>query len=122
MFSCFDDDSGWGGWGDQYLNCVLDLWFFVLVHCLLMAVRCRILVSQNYGFYSCQPCVFLIFNVLMMTVVGGSLLGLRFGPVLLCFSTLPIDGSSVPKHVGVGTYHYLHFMICILLYFVMCIY
>jgi len=36
--------------------------------------------------------------------------GLCFGPVILCFSTLLVDGISVLKHVGVDTHHYLHFM------------
>ena len=34
---------------------------------------------------------------------------------------LPEDGTLVPKHVGVGTYHELCFIICILLYCIECI-
>jgi hypothetical protein len=37
------------------------------------------------------------------------------GPVLLCFSRLPEDGSLVLKHIGVDTVYELCFMICILL-------
>jgi hypothetical protein len=33
----------------------------------------------------------------------------RLGLVFLCFSRLPEDGSPVPKHVGVFTYHVLYF-------------
>ena len=33
---------------------------------------------------------------------------------------LPADGTSVPKHVAVDTYHELYFMICILVYFTEC--
>jgi len=35
--------------------------------------------------------------------------------VIPSVSRLPEDGIPVPKHVGVGTYHELCFMICILL-------
>jgi hypothetical protein len=35
----------------------------------------------------------------------------RVGLVFLCFSRLPEDGSPVPKHVGVHTYHVLYFKI-----------
>jgi hypothetical protein len=38
--------------------------------------------------------------------------------VILCVLRLPVDGSPVPQHVGVGTYNELRFIIlcsCILL-------
>jgi hypothetical protein len=38
--------------------------------------------------------------------------------VFLCFSRLPQDDTLVPKHVGVGTNDELHFVICIVLYFI----
>ena len=31
-----------------------------------------------------------------------------------CSDGIPVDGTPVPKHVGVETYHELYFMICIL--------
>jgi hypothetical protein len=34
------------------------------------------------------------------------------------FSRLPKDGTPVPKHVEVYTYHELYFVICILLCFI----
>jgi len=76
--------------------------------------------------YLSALCIFYIecFNILMMTGGGGrenQYLDCVLGLCFFVFSTLPIDGSSVPKHVGVGTRHYSHFMICIFLYFVMCI-
>jgi len=41
--------------------------------------------------------------------------------VILCVHRLPEDDTLVPKHVGVGTYHDLCFVICILLYFIKCV-
>ena len=52
------------------------------------------------------------------TGVPSSVPGLPYRTVFLCFSRFPEDGTLVPKHVGVDTYHELHFMICILLYFI----
>jgi hypothetical protein len=40
---------------------------------------------------------------------------------LRCSGGLPEDATPVPKHVGVDTYHELHFMVCILVYFTECI-
>ena len=37
------------------------------------------------------------------------------GLVFSRVNRLPEDDTPVPKHVGVDTYHELHFMICILL-------
>jgi hypothetical protein len=39
---------------------------------------------------------------------------------MLCFSTLPEDGTRVLKAVGVNTCHVLCFMICILLHVIEC--
>ena len=41
--------------------------------------------------------------------------------MILCFHRLPADGTLVQKHVGVGTYHELCFVIYILLYFIKCL-
>ena len=38
--------------------------------------------------------------------------------MILCARILPEDGIPVPKHVGVGTYHELRFMVSNLLYFI----
>jgi len=35
--------------------------------------------------------------------------------MILCVCTLSDDGTPVPKHVGVGSYHELCVMICTLL-------
>jgi hypothetical protein len=42
------------------------------------------------------------------------------GLSILCFSTLPEDGTLVLKNVGVNTYHELYFVICILLHVIEC--
>ena len=39
----------------------------------------------------------------------------------LCACRLPEDDTPVPKHVGVGAYHEMCFIICHLLYFIKCI-
>jgi len=41
--------------------------------------------------------------------------------VILRAHRLPEDSTLVPKHVGVGTYHELCFVICILFYFIKCV-
>jgi len=40
---------------------------------------------------------------------------------ILCVRRLPEDGAPVSKHVGVGTYHELRFIICILSCLIKCI-
>jgi len=35
--------------------------------------------------------------------------------VIVCVHRLPEDGTPVLKHVGIGTYHEMCFMICIVL-------
>jgi len=53
---------------------------------------------------------------------SGSQLKQAIGALDSCgFSRLPEGGSPVPKHVGVDTYHVLHFKIGILLDFKECI-
>jgi len=41
--------------------------------------------------------------------------------MIICVHRLPEDDTLVPKHVGVGTYHELCCVICILLYFIKCV-
>ena len=62
-----------------------------------------------------------ILCIFLHTDEGDQWLNWRVGLVLLYCNKLPVDGSPVPKHVGFDTCHELCFIICVLLYFIECV-
>ena len=94
--------------------------YILIVECTYPAL------SYSYCAYSyCRMYVpnlkLFILCIFLHTDEGDQWLNWRVGLVLLYCNKLPVDGSPVPKHVGFDTCHELCFIICVLLYFIECV-